>query len=183
MDWRNSSSTKLEAGNMQIVPTIEDRVFDASVLVEFTCAICLHLIEDPRQCRYGHNICYKCFLELTKHPHLRSECPTCRAPMDKLEPNRNLVLETLLAKLDIYCRVRSFPRQSIQNSLGYVFHTQKYLFPSLGRDLASHNSHNHQPFSALFSVLLTPILSVQSIILCPSQLRTLMWTQKDAMNT
>jgi hypothetical protein len=88
-------------------PPLEDRVFDAEVLVEFSCAVCLHLIQEPRQCTYGHNICLKCFQELVKYPHLRSECPTCRCPMDRNSPNRNLVLENLLSKLDIYCRVRS----------------------------------------------------------------------------
>lgn len=83
---------------------IEDRVVDANVLLEFTCAICLHLLREPRQCTYGHNICLKCFQDLAKYPHLRSECPTCRCPMDKNLPNRNLVLENLLAKLDVYCR-------------------------------------------------------------------------------
>lgn len=88
-----------------VLPDLEDRVFDANVLLEFTCAICLHLISEPRQCSQGHTICLKCFQELARHPSLRMECPTCRVPMDRERPNRNLILENLLAKLDVYCRV------------------------------------------------------------------------------
>jgi hypothetical protein len=96
---------------------LEDRVFDPDVLVEFSCAICLHLLSEPRQCSYGHNICLKCFQDLAKYPHLRSECPTCRTPMDKLQPNRNLVLENILAKLDVYCRVRYASLFHIEKSM------------------------------------------------------------------
>lgn len=102
-----------EASTSEFLPLLEDRVFDANVLLEFTCAICLHLISDPRQCSQGHTICLKCFQELARHPSLRMECPTCRVPMDRDRPNRNLTLENLLAKLDIYCRVRSLPIYSI----------------------------------------------------------------------
>lgn len=94
---------------VDVLPPLEDRVVDSTLLLEFSCAICLHLINEPRQCSYGHNICLKCFQDLVKHPHLRSECPTCRCPMDREHPNRNLTLENLLAKLDVYCRVRFIP--------------------------------------------------------------------------
>lgn len=110
---------------------IEDRVVDANVLLEFTCAICLHLLREPRQCTYGHNICLRCFQDLAKHPHLRSECPTCRCPMDKNLPNRNLVLENLLAKLDVYCRVRSFPLLSLATTPNYLFSSHHPLFRGL----------------------------------------------------
>lgn len=103
------------------LPLLEDRVFDANVLLEFTCAICLHLISEPRQCSQGHTICFKCFQELARHPSLRMECPTCRVPMDRERPNRNLTLENLLAKLDIHCRVRSTPLHASLLSPRYTF--------------------------------------------------------------
>lgn len=97
---------KSQEQEKEALPPVDERVLDEQLLAEFSCAICLHLIEEPRQCSLGHNICLKCFQDLVRYPHLRSECPTCRVPMDRANPNRNLVLANFLAKIDIWCRVR-----------------------------------------------------------------------------
>lgn len=104
-----------------LLPPLEDRVYDANLLVEFTCAICLRLISDPRCCAHGHNICLGCFQALARHSSRRPECPTCRDPMDKDKPNRNLTLENLLSRLDIYCRVRPFAAHLILLTLTHLF--------------------------------------------------------------
>eukprot|EP01127_Copromyxa_protea_P011668 TRINITY_DN2956_c0_g1_i1.p1 TRINITY_DN2956_c0_g1~~TRINITY_DN2956_c0_g1_i1.p1 ORF type:complete len:411 (+),score=39.48 TRINITY_DN2956_c0_g1_i1:60-1235(+) len=70
---------------------------------EFQCGICLSLLRTPMQCKNGHIFCEECIKCSLRS---RSVCPTCRCSLEEKDLSRVLVVDRMLATLDIWCSYR-----------------------------------------------------------------------------
>ncbi|CAM4651448.1 unnamed protein product [Lepidochelys olivacea] len=80
-------------GNKGTLPT-HIQLSIEKVLEEATCSICLEYLTKPVTTDCGHNFCRDCIIQYSEHGELQSgmkiPCPQCRAPFQKLQPNRQL---------------------------------------------------------------------------------------------
>ena len=71
-------------------------------LEHLSCAVCLSIPEDTvMQCQLGHIICAECHLRVCIED--KPICPTCRMPLDPLNPIRNVLAEQTIALLPAEC--------------------------------------------------------------------------------
>src|SRR3989338_4043048 len=92
---------------------------------DLECAICLSLLQHPRQCKNGHLFCLEC---LTKCLATKPECPQCRASLTLSDLGRSLFVEQTLRNLHVFCKFRYFI-PSILNSSRSLLDSQ-FLFAS-----------------------------------------------------
>lgn len=70
------------------------------------CAICIEVLEQPVYCSGNpcqHVFCLECIEQALA---TRQRCPTCRAPARKEQFQPNLVVQSLLDELHVYCKRR-----------------------------------------------------------------------------
>eukprot|EP00930_Biecheleria_cincta_P052929 TRINITY_DN38230_c0_g1_i2.p1 TRINITY_DN38230_c0_g1~~TRINITY_DN38230_c0_g1_i2.p1 ORF type:complete len:288 (+),score=38.96 TRINITY_DN38230_c0_g1_i2:61-924(+) len=77
-----------------------------SVSETLRCPICIEVLENPVYCRGNpcqHVFCLAC---IERALATRQRCPTCRAPARKEQFQPNLLVQSLLDELRVYCKRR-----------------------------------------------------------------------------
>lgn len=77
-----------------------------SVSETLRCAICIEVLEQPVYCSGNpcqHVFCLEC---IERALATRQRCPTCRAPARQEQFQSNLVVQSLLDELHVYCKRR-----------------------------------------------------------------------------
>ncbi len=73
------------------------------------CVLCLGVLQDPKQCRNGHNFCNSCILSALKS---KKECPCCKVEMPSgSQLVTNLLAKNLTAALRYRCRTSQLRTQ------------------------------------------------------------------------
>jgi len=78
----------------------DQELFLAPTPDEFTCAVCMGVLERPRQCTNGHVFCEACITDWLQR---KAECPTCKCKLTAASLVRNLVVERLILALRLRC--------------------------------------------------------------------------------
>src|SRR5687767_13640774 len=79
--------------------------YDTKLFVEkpdenFICALCLNVINEPRQCPNGHMSCFQCIKDALNR---REECPTCKIKLTVDSLSRSLFVQNSIHKLKTFC--------------------------------------------------------------------------------
>eukprot|EP01132_Coremiostelium_polycephalum_P010786 gene10786-13207_t len=92
----SSTSNNAIINNLQSVP-LELLIVDQDMAKELQCAICLQILNSPRQCKNGHLFCHECiFMSMKKS----SECPQCRCLLSYETLSRSIFVEKHLRILN-----------------------------------------------------------------------------------
>lgn len=79
----------------------ENLIVDQDAAKELQCAICLQILNKPRQCKNGHLFCLTCITKcLSKNP----ECPSCRCRLTEEALARSLFVERHIRNLKVFCK-------------------------------------------------------------------------------
>ncbi len=75
-------------------------LFDNLPSPDFTCGICMEVLNNPHQCKNGHCYCLWC---ITQALTVRQECPTCKVPLSKGTLSANLIVRNVIDMLPVKC--------------------------------------------------------------------------------
>lgn len=81
-------------------PPLDVRVVEHFKKDDLVCAICLGILNNPRQCKSGHMFCENCIKNAIQ---ARPACPQCRCSLTVAELCRNLYVEKCLNSVMVYC--------------------------------------------------------------------------------
>ena len=79
--------------------------YDTSIFVvkpseQFACALCLNILNDPRQCSNGHSFCFSCISAVLQR---KQECPICKVQVSAETLTRNLLVQDLIEGMKTVC--------------------------------------------------------------------------------